>query len=132
MSWWLRGRCTVEVGGKRRVRPRENGGRDRREGIGKGLEDKMSVLRCLKGCRVVCGRVGSGGKVTFENESEISSGVAGGGGSEVGLVSNERSVVMDVEVRRLAYLWRAHLRALSRASSLNGLRVMVSSFWIFV
>ena len=27
----------------------------------------------------------------------MSSGVAGGGGSEVGLVSNERSVVMDVE-----------------------------------
>ena len=61
----------------------------------------------------------------------MSSGVAGGGGSEVGLVSSERSVVMDVEVRRLAYLRRAHLRAISRASSLNGPRVMVSSFWIF-
>ena len=44
MSWWLRGRCTVEVGGKRRVRPRENGGRDRREGIGKGPEGKLSVM----------------------------------------------------------------------------------------
>ena len=115
----------MEVAGKRRVRLRENGGRERREGMGKGLEGKMSVLRCLKGCNgVVCGRVGSGGKVV---SSKMSSGVAGGGGSEVGPVNIERNVEMDVEVRRLAYLWRAHLRALSRASSLKGPRVVMSS-----
>ena len=44
--------------------------------------------------------------------SEISSGVAGGGGLAVRLVNNERSVVIDEGVRRLPYLWRAHLRAL--------------------
>ncbi|CAL8401071.1 unnamed protein product [Arctogadus glacialis] len=32
--------AAAEAGGKRRIKPRENGGRERREGIGKGLEDK--------------------------------------------------------------------------------------------
>ena len=115
------------MGGKRRAKPRENGGRQRREGIGKGLEGKMSVLRCLKGNEAVSGRVGSGGKVAL---SEISSGVVGGGRSAVRLVNSERSVVIDEGVRPLPYLWRAHLRALSRASSLNGLRVKGKSFRI--
>ena len=120
----------MEVAGKRRVRPRENGGRERREGMGKGLEGKMSVLRCLKGCNgVICGRVGSGGKVVL---SEMSSGVAGGGGLEVDPVNTKCSVEMEVEVRRLAYLWRAHLRALLSASSLNGPRVVISSLWSLV
>ena len=85
----------------------------------------MSVLRCLKGNEAVGGRVGSGGKAVW---SEMSNGAAGANGSMVGLFNNERSVMMDEGVRPLPYLWRAHLRALSRASSLNVLRVKGESF----
>ena len=95
--------------------------------MGKGLEGKISVLWCLKGNEAVSGRVGSDGKAVL---SEISNGVAGGGRTAMGPVNNERSVVIDEGVRRLPYLWRAHLRALLRASSLNGLRVKGRSFWI--
>ena len=117
----------MKVGGKRQAKPRENGGRERRGGMGKGLEGKVSVLRCLNGKEAVSGRVGSGGKAVL---SEISNGVAGGGRLAVRLVNSERSVVMDEGVRPLPYLWRAHLRALSRASSLKVLRVKGKSFWI--
>ena len=60
--------------------------------------------------------------------SEMSNGAAGANGSMVGLFNNERSVMMDEGVRPLPYLWRAHLRALSRASSLNVLMVKGESF----
>ena len=85
----------------------------------------MSVLRCLKGNEAVGGRVGSGGKAVW---SEMSKGTAGGIRSMVGLFNNKRSVTMDEGVRPLPYLWRAHLRALSRASSLNVLMVKGESF----
>lgn len=85
----------------------------------------MSVLRCLKGNEAVGGRVGSGGKAV---RSEMTRGAAGGNGSMIGLFSNERSVMTDEGVRPLPYLWRAHLRALSRASSLNVPRVKGESF----
>ena len=85
----------------------------------------MSVLRCLKGNEAVGGRVRSGGKAVL---SEMSNGAAGGDRSMVGLFNNERSVMMDEGVRPLPYLWRAHLRALSRASLINMLRLKGKSF----
>ena len=84
------------VGGKRRVKLKHRGGRERREGIGSGLDGRINVFLCLKGVMVGRGRVGSGGKAPG---SERSSGVAGGGGS--GASSTRRSVEMEDGVRRL-------------------------------
>ena len=116
---------TVEEGGKRWVKLKESGGRERREGIVKGLEGRVSVFRFLKGAGVTCGCVGSGGKaIVFK----ISNGV--GGGSELEVFKSNRNVEIEERVRRLPYLWRAHLRALSRASPLNGPKSLLRSFWI--
>lgn len=95
--------------------------------MGKGLEGRISVVRCLNGVfRVACGRVGSGGKATV---SEISGGMVGGG-EFIGTDNKRCSEVIEEEVSRLPYRWWAHLRALSRASPLNGSKPAVRSFWI--
>ena len=84
------------MGGKRLVKLKHRGGRERREGIGSGLDGRIKVFLCLKGVMVGRGRVGSGGKALG---SERSSGVVGGGGS--GADSSRRSVEMEDGVRRL-------------------------------
>ena len=75
---------------------RDRGGRERRDGMGNGLDGRSSVLRCLNGGIVVCGRVGRGGKASV---SEMRNGEAGAGGS--GASSNECSLAMEEGVRRL-------------------------------
>ncbi len=77
---------------------RDKGGRERRDGMGRpnGLDGRKSVLRCLKGGIVVCGRVGRGGKALV---SDMRNGMAVVGGS--GADSNECSLVTEEGVRRL-------------------------------
>ena len=66
--------------------------------MGKGLEGRINVVRCLNNVfRVTCGRVGSGGKATV---SEIRGGMVGGD-EFFGMDNRERSEVMEEGVSRL-------------------------------